>query len=162
MKIKHLLTKTLLVAAGLLVGQSVWAVDIIETYDFAAFITANGTANLTTSGAGIAQSGTTAKVGTVKVIDNLTANAQTLNLKGRFAVDYQYNANVNIRFMWRSSANNYQHGLAGNWNNKGTADPQGAARFSVLNLKAGDKITFTYFKQTGKAADPYTCSASQL
>ena len=163
MKIKHLLTKTLLVAVGLLLGQSVWAVDIVETYDFAAFITANGTANLTTSGAGIAQSGTSEKVGTVKVINNLTANAQTLNLKGRFAVDYQYDAGVQIRFIWRSnSGTNYQHGLAGQWNNKGAADAQGAARFSVLNLKAGDKITFTYYKQAGKAADPYTCSASQL
>ena len=156
------LTKTLLVAVLLGVGvNGAWAVDITETYNFAAFITANGTANLTTSGDGIAQSGTSAKVGTVKVIDNLTANAQTLDLKGRFAVDYQYNANVNIRFMWRSSTNNYQHGLAGNWNGNGTADAQGAARFSVLNLKAGDKITFTYYKNN-VAADPYTCSASQL
>ena len=162
MKIKHLLTKTLLVAAGLLVGQSAWAVDITETYNFAAFITANGAGNLTTSGDGIAQSGTSEKKGTVKVINNLTANEQTLNLNGRFAVDYQYNAGVQIRFMWRSSGNNYQHGLAGQWNSKGTADAQGAARFSVLNLKAGDKITFTYYKQNGKAADPYTCSASQL
>lgn len=96
------------------------------------------------------------------MIDNLTANKKTLELNGRFAVDYQYNANVNIRFMWRSSANAYQHGLAGQWNGNGTADPQEAARFSVLNLKAGDKITFTYAKQAGKAADPYTCSASQL
>lgn len=77
-------------------------------------------------------------------------------------MDYQYNAGVQIRFMWRSSGNNYQHGLAGQWNGNGSADPQGAARFSVLNLKAGDKITFTYYKQAGRAADPYTCSASQL
>ena len=158
----------LLVAAGLLVGgaNSAWAATIIETYDFGAFITANGTANLTVSGDAIAQSGTSAKVGTVKVINNLTANNNTLELNGRFAVDYQYNANVNIRFMWRSSANAYQHGLAGQWNqnkaNTVPADAQGAARFSVLNLKAGDKITFTYAKQDKKAADPYTCSASQL
>ncbi|MBQ7509652.1 MAG: chitobiase/beta-hexosaminidase C-terminal domain-containing protein [Prevotella sp.] len=154
--------KVLLVAVLLGVGASAWAVDITETYDFAAFITANGTGNLTTSGDGIAQSGTSAKAGTVKVIDNLTVNAQTLDLKGRFAVDYQYNAGSQIRFMWRSSSNNYQHGLAGQWNGNGTADAQGAARFSVLNLKAGDKIKFTYYKQSGKAADPYTCSASQL
>ena len=157
------LMKTLFVAVGLLLGTSAWAdVEITETYDFASFITANNAGNLTISGDEIAQSGTSAKVGTVKVIDNLIVNAKTLELNGRFAVDYQYDAGSQIRFMWRSSANNYQHGLAGNWNNKGTADPQGAARFSVLNLKAGDKITFTYFKQTGKAADPYTCSASQL
>lgn len=153
----------LLVAVGLLAGvNEAWAAEIIETYDFGAFITANGTANLTVSGDAIAQSGTSAKVGTVKVIDNLTANNNTLELNGRFAVDYQYNAGSQIRFMWRSSTNAYQHGLAGQWNNKGTADAQGAARFSVLNLKAGDKITFTYAKQSGKAADPYTCSASQL
>ena len=162
MKKFYLLTKTLLVMALLCVGANAWAVDITETYNFAAFITANGTGNLTTSGDGIAQSGTSEKVGTVKVINNLTANAQTLDLKGRFAVDYQYNAGSQIRFMWRSSTNNYQHGLAGQWNGNGTADSQGAARFSVLNLKAGDKITFTYYKQAGRAADPYTCSASQL
>ena len=164
MKIFTFSFKSLLIAAGLMLGSAnAWAdVELTETYNFASFITANGAGNLTTSGDGIAQSGTSTKVGTVKVINNLTANAQTLDLKGRFAVDYQYNAGSQIRFMWRSSANNYQHGLAGNWNSKGSADPQGAARFSVLNLKAGDKITFTYYKQAGKAADPYTCSASQL
>lgn len=157
------LSKMLLVAVGLLAGvNEAWAATIIETYDFGAFITANGTANLTVSGDAIAQSGASAKVGTVKVIDNLTANGSTLELNGRFAVDYQYDAGSQIRFIWRSSGTAYQHGLAGNWNGKGTADPQGAARFSVLNLKAGDKITFTYAKQAGKAADPYTCSASQL
>ena len=164
MRTNLLLTKALVAVALLLGGvSSVWAVDITETYDFAAFITANGTANLTTSGDGIAQSGTSAKVGTVKVIDNLTVNSQTLDLKGRFALDYQYNAGSQIRFMWRSNSKTaHQHGLAGQWNGNGTADPQGAARFSVLNLKAGDKITITYYKQAGRAADPYTCSGSQL
>ena len=153
--------KTLLVAVGLCAGVNAWAdgIEITETYDFGTFISANGAPNLTTSGDGIAQSGTSAKVGTVKVINNLSASSKTLDLNGRFAVDYQYNAGSQIRFIWRSSSTNYQHGLAGNWNNKGTADPQGAARFSVLNLKAGDKITFTYAKQAGKAADPYTCKA---
>lgn len=164
MKIKQLLTKTLLVAVGLLAGQSVWgAVEITETYDFGGFITANnGTANLTTSGDGIAQSGSSEKKGTVKVIDNLTVGGNTLNLNGRFAVDYQYNAGAQIRFMWRKSNNAYQHGLAGQWNGNGTADSQGAARFSVLNLKAGDKITLTFAIQSGRDATPYTCSASQL
>lgn len=161
--LKQLLTKTLLAAAGLCVGASAWAdVEITETYDFGSFITANGTANLTISGDAINQSGTSAKVGSVKVINNLTAGGNTLDLNGRFAVDYQYNAGSQIRFMWRSSSNAYQHGLAGQWNGNGKADAQGAARFSVLNLKAGDKITFTYAKQSGRAADPYTCSASQL
>ena len=81
-------------------------------------------------------------------------------MNGRFAVDYASNAGAQIRFMWRSSGNAYQHGLAGNWNSKGTADPQGAARFSILNLKANDKITLTYAKQSGRAADPYTCGTS--
>ena len=161
---KQKLLKPLIVVVCLLFGGSnlLKAVEITETYDFGAFITANGTGNLTVSGSDIAQSGTSAKVGNVKVINNLTCNSQTLDLKGRFAVDYPYNAGSQIRFMWRSSANAYQHGLAGQWNSKGTADSQGAARFSILNLKAGDKITITYAKQSGKAADPYTCSASQL
>lgn len=164
MKTKLRFVKSLLVMAALCLGSSsAWAdVEITETYDFGSFITANGTANLTTSGDGIAQSGTSEKVGTVKVIDNLTAGGQTLDLKGRFAVDYQYNAGTQIRFMWRSSTTAYQHGLAGQWNSKGTADAQGAARFSVLNLKANDKITFTYSKQGGKAADPYTCKANAI
>ena len=140
-----------------------WAdTEITETYDFGAFITANGAPTLTNSGDDIAQAGTSAKVGTVKVIDNPTKNSNTLDLKGRFAVDYAQNAGSQIRFMWRSSTNAYQHGLAGNWNSKGTADAQGAARFSVLDLKAGDKITFTYAKQSGKAADPYTCAAGAI
>lgn len=154
-------TITLLLLA-LLTSVGAWAVEITETYDFGAFITANGTANLTTSGDGIAQTGTSAKVGTVKVINNLVAGGQTLDLKGRFAVDYQYNAGSQIRFMWRNSTNAYQHGLAGQWNSKGTADAEGAARFSVLNLKAGDKITFTYAIQSGRAADPYTCAAGAI
>lgn len=140
-----------------------WAdTEITETYDFGAFITANGAPTLTNSGDDIAQAGTSAKVGTVKVIDNPTKNSNTLDLKGRFAVDYAQNAGSQIRFMWRSSTNAYQHGLAGNWNSKGTADAEGAARFSVLNLKAGDKITFTYAKQSGRAADPYTCAAGAI
>lgn len=159
--------KPLLMAAVMLLGGAnfVWAdeVEITETYDFGAFITANGAApSLTTLGDDILQTGASEKVGTVKVIDNLTNGGQTLNLNGRFAVDYPSNAGSQIRFMWRSSGNAYQHGLAGNWNSKGTADPQGAARFSVLNLKAGDKITFTYAKQAGKAADPYTCRADMM
>jgi hypothetical protein len=163
MKQKLLTIKTLLVGIVLMMGvNGAWASEIIESYDFGAFITANGAPNLTTSGDDIAQTGTSAKTGSVKVINNPTSNGNTLELNGRFAVDYQYNAGSQIRFIWRSSKNAYQHGLAGNWNNKGTADPQGAARFSVLNLKAGDKITFTYAKQNGKAADPYTCNASQL
>jgi len=162
---KHkLLSKSLLMAVGLFVGASTaWGAEITETYDFGAFITANGAPNLTISGDDIAQSGTSAKVGNVKVINDPTIGGQTLNLNGRFAVDYQYNAGSQIRFMWRSNTPvKYQHGLAGNWNNKGTADPQGAARFSVLNLKAGDKITFTYAIQSGKNANPYTCRANMI
>ena len=155
-------TITLLLLA-LMTSVGAWAdTEITETYDFGAFITANGTGNLTVSGDGIAQTGTSAKVGTVKVINNLVAGGQTLDLKGRFAVDYQYNAGVQIRFMWRSSSNTYQHGLAGQWNGNGTADAQGAARFSVLNLKAGDKITFTYAIRSGSAAAPYTCAAGAI
>lgn len=153
----------LLTALMLLVTGNAWGkdVEITETYDFKTFIGANGTANLTTSGDGIAQSGTSEKKGTVKVINNLVANGQTLNLKGRFAVDYQYNASTQIRWIWRNEGTTNKIGLVGNWNNKGTADPQGAARISVLNLKAGDKITFTYAKGNA-AADLKTCSASQL
>lgn len=164
MKFKQLLTKSLLAAVCLLAGQSVWgAVEITETYDFGTFV-AGGAPALTTSGDAIAQSGTSAKVGSVYLINNPTSteSSVTLDLKGRFAVDYNSSAGSQIRFMWRSSTNAYQNGLAGNWNSKGTADPQGAARFSVLNLKKDDKITLTYAKQSGKAADPYTCSASQL
>ena len=141
-------------------ATSAWAVEVTETYDFAAFITANGAPTLRTSGDAIAQSGTSTKVGSVYLIDNPTNNGVTLDLNGRFAVDYAQTASVQIRFMWRSSGNAYQHGLAGNWNGNGTADPQGAARFSILNLKANDKITLTYAKQSGRAADPYTCGTS--
>ena len=152
--------KTLLVGLLALGATSAWAVEVTETYDFGAFITTNGAPALTTSGDAIAQSGTSAKVGSVYLINNPSNNGVTLDLNGRFAVDYAQNAGSQIRFMWRSSTNAYQHGLAGNWNSKGTADPQGAARFSILNLKAGDKITLTYAKQSGRAADPYTCGTS--
>lgn len=155
-------TITLLLLA-LLTSVGAWAdTEITETYDFGAFITANGAPTLTNSGDDIAQAGTSEKVGTVKVIDNPTINSNTLDLKGRFAVDYAQNAGSSIRFMWRSSGTAYQHGLAGQWNNKGTADAAGAARFSVLNLKAGDKVTFTYAKRAGKNADPYTCAAGAI
>ena len=152
--------KTLLVGLLALGATSASAVEVTETYDFAAFITANGAPALTTTGDAIAQSGTSEKKGSVYLINNLTNNGVTLDLNGRFAVDYASNAGAQIRFMWRSSSNAYQHGLAGNWNNKGTADPQGAARFSILNLKANDKITLTYAKQGNKTADPYTCGTS--
>ena len=144
-------------------GTGAWAdVTITETYDFGSFITENGAPTLTVSGDDIAQAGTSAKVGSVKLINNPVINGNTLDLKSRFAVDYDANANMQIRFMWRSSNAAYQHGLAGNWFNPGAADPQGAARFSILSLKAGDKVTITFAMQSGRTANPFTCKANAI
>ncbi len=164
MKKISFLRKTLLVAAGLLVGASnAWAATVTETYDFGTFMYGNsGNVNLTVSGGAIAQSGTSEKIGSVYLVDNPTnSSSVTLDLNGRFAVDYPSNASSKIRFLWRNGSA-YQLGLCGNWNNNGTADAQGVARISILKLKASDKITITYSLRSGKGVSPKTCKADFL
>ena len=148
---KTKLFKSLLVAAGLLVGASAWAVTVTETYDFGGFITANGAPGMSLGTTVVAtQNGTSEFTGgDLYQLNDPSNNGQTLALNNRFAIDYGYTANAQIRFMWRSSTNAYQHGLAGNWNSKGDANT--ACHLSVLDLKVGDKITFTYAVQSGKA-----------
>jgi hypothetical protein len=161
MKIKQLLTKTLLVAAGLCLGASnVWAATNTETYDFGAFITANGAPTLTHGTDVICtQSGTSEYTGgNLYLINNPTSNETTLELNNRFAIDYGPSDNYTIRFMWRSSTSNaYQHGLAGQWNGNGTSTS--ACHLSILNLKEGNKVTITWAVRSGKSGQPYVCKS---
>ena len=161
MKIKHLLTKTLLVAAGLCVGASnAWAVTNTETYDFGAFITANNAPTLSHGTDVICtQSGTSTYTGgNLYLINNPTSNEATMELNNRFAIDYGPSDNYTIRFMWRSSTTNaYQHGLAGQWNGNGTSTT--ACHLSILNLKKGNKVTITWAVRSGKSGQPYVCKS---
>ncbi len=160
---RKLQLKTMLLMLLLAVGgvSPAWAISVTETYDFGSFITANGAPANVDLGAEVAatQSGTSTYTGgNLYVIQDPTSNNNTLELNGRFAIDYNNKASQQIRFMWRSSGNAYQHGLAGNWNGKGAANT--ACHLSILNLKAGDKLTITYAIQSGKAAQPYLCASN--
>ena len=151
----------LLVAVGLLAGvNEAWADTIIETYDFGAFITANGAPGMTLSEETVAkQSGTSTYTGgDLYLLGNPTSNGQTLELNSRFALDYGDQANQQRRFMWRSNNSTaYKHGLGGNWNGSGAANT--ACHLSILNLKNGDKVAITYAVRSGKAAQPYLCAS---
>ena len=157
------LSKMLLVAVGLLAGvNEAWAATVIETYDFGAFITANGAPGMTLSGETVAtQSGTSTYTGgDLYQLENPTINGETLDLNSRFALDYGSSAAQQIRFMWRDGKGTaYQHGLAGNWNSKGAANT--ACHLSILNLKNGDKVAITYATQAknGDAPKPYLCAS---
>ena len=157
---KHLL-KTLLTALVLLTGwgSSAWAITITETYDFAGFITTYGQPSMVLGSDVVAtQSGTSDFTGgDLYLLKNPSIEENTLELNGRFAIDYGSSAGQQIRFMWRKSSNAYQHGLAGNWNPNGAVNT--ACHLSVLNLKSGDKITMTWAVQANKAAQPYLCAS---
>lgn len=127
----------------------------VETIDFATFTAglSNTPSPALDLNSSIEQAGTNAK--TVYVATNPTNGDKTLDLKGRIALD---NSSANqMRWIYRTSSNAYQNGLAGNWNSKGTAVT--SYNISILNLYAGDKITITYAIQSGKTAQLHACSA---
>ena len=135
-----------------------WGIEVTETYDFGAFITANGAPGMSLGSVVATQSGTSEYTGgDLYLLNNPTGNGNTLELNGRFALDYGSKAAYKIRFMWRSSGNAYQHGLAGNWNNNGASVT--ACHLSILNLKEGDKVTMTWAVKSGSAAQPYLCNS---
>lgn len=133
---------------------------VYETYDFASLV-AGGAPNLSLGSTPVSQASGTNPL-TVYVIDNPkgTISNQTLDLNDRFAVNNKYNSGETLRWMWRSSTNAYQNGLAGNWNNKGTAAT--SFNISILGLYAGDKVTINYSMQSGKPAQLYTVAANQI
>ena len=153
MKKLLLLTKTLLAAALLCVGQNAWAaVEITETYDFKTF-TQSSQPSITKTGDAITQTGESEKKGSVYLITSPTG----LDLKNRFALDITENS-YQIRFMWRTHATYaYQQGLSAGWNTKASTINT-EIHLSVLDLKAGDKITFTYStKNNTDEQKPRTC-----
>jgi hypothetical protein len=148
MKIKHLLTKTLLVAAGLCLGAgNVWA-DVTQVIDFKTF-TASQQPDITLSSTPISQSGTNALT-----VYQLTNSGTYFD---RVALSHKNKDGVQMRWMFRNGSNAWQYGLCGNWNNGGTANT--SYNISVLDLYAGDRVTFTYEIRAGKDAQPKFCSA---
>ena len=133
-------------------AQTAWAAT--EEYDFKTFVS-NGAPTLTLSSTAVEQKGTNAK--TVYVVNNPSNTAGELDLKGRIALDSHASTNQTMRWMWRYTSNAYQQGLGGSWNGNGTAVT--SYNISILDLYAGDKITFTYSIRSKKDAYLYTCSA---
>ncbi len=125
MKIKHLLTKTLLVAAGLLVGaNSAWARTI--TYDFSSAVGNGGiTASTLTKGTSAGKNNST---------DIFYPNELTSELQNRFAFQYREKSG-------KTNAWSVDKGRGGLWSNcaSGVDD-----YFSIMNLKAGDVVTITF------------------
>lgn len=154
---------TVTVAAAAEGGTKTYHADgtVFETYDFASLV-AGGAPNLSIGNTPIRQEAEGTNPLNVYVIDNPkgTVSAQTLDLNGRFAVNNKYNSGEQLRWMWRSSTNAYQNGLAGNWNNKGTAAT--SFNMSILGLYAGDKVTINYSIQAGKTAQLHVVAANQI
>ena len=164
MKKLLLLTKTLLAAALLCVGQNAWGETIKETYDFKTFITSQ--TNATKGGESVGSyTGPSTYNGNLYLLNNPVQSEQTLDLNGRFAIDYGSKDNVKIRFLWRTDASaEYKKGLAGQWNGNGTASggpSNGACHLSILNLKAGNKITVVYSVSKNEAK-PHVCNSGVI
>ena len=153
--LRNLSMLTLMIIGG---AQMAWAAT--EEYDFANFV-AGGAPTLTLSSTAVEQVGTT-NTKTVYVVNNPTNTTAgvTLDLKGRIALDSDAKSSNQMRWMWRGGDRGpYTKGLAGNWNPSKDATPVTSYNISILNLYAGDKVTVTYSIQSGKPAEPYTCSA---
>ena len=150
MKLKKLLTKSLLVAGMLTGATSAWAVEVTETYDFLTFV--NG--GVTLAGVTLGEEAHAhAKSGVkVRVVSNPTNNASTtLNLNGRIAVDVTRTGSAS-GFAWRNGSNNaYQNGLVGQW--QSVSPTSGYYGLSILDLKADDEVTVTWVKRSDKSAD---------
>ena len=108
----------------------------METYDFAAFV-AGGAPTLTLTTTEVKQEGTNAK--TLYVVGDQTNTSGTTLHLDRIALCSHQTSGVSMRWMWRSNNNAYQNGLAGNWNNKGSAVT--SYNISILGLYEGDKVT---------------------
>ena len=129
----------------------------VETYDFAAFV-AGGAPTLTLTTTEVKQEGTNAK--TLYVVGDQTNTSGTTLHLDRIALCSHQTSGVSMRWMWRSNNNAYQNGLAGNWNNKGSAVT--SYNISILGLYEGDKVTITYAIRSGKSAQPHVCSSGVL
>ena len=119
---KRNLLKSFLAIVGLAVGMMGYAAEVIETYDFGAAMTgASGNVDITLTDQAVEQEGEF-NPSTVYVMENPVIDGTTLELNGRFAVNYVDNKSQTMRWLLRnSSSNTYQLGLGGNWVGKGTA-----------------------------------------
>lgn len=129
----------------------------VTTYDFKSFV-AGGAPTLTLTATEAIQSGTNAK--TVYAIGKQTNTSGTVLDLSNIALCSDAKTSNQMRWMWRSSPNIYQTGLAGNWNGGGTAVV--SFNISILSLFKGDKVTITYSIQPGKPAELHVCSANIL
>ncbi len=125
--------------------------DVTETYDFSGY-TATATPNMTLGETAIAQQGDSEYKTNVYEVQDFVSGTNTLGLNGRIALFPVSPASYQMRWMLRTSNNNYQKGLAGNWNGNGT-NKNTSFNISVLNLYNGDKVTITYSIQAGKDAN---------
>ncbi len=131
MKLKQLLTKTFLLAAGLIVGSSQAWGEVTETYDFYSFATGDGYFTLS-------EKSYTNGDETVYLANNCTIGDNTIELNKRFAFDQVSKSNSDG---WRfRNGGTFKSGLVLQWN-KGTGYP---CKISIVNLNAGDKIKVTY------------------
>lgn len=155
----------MLLVALLMGGGS--ALAAVTTYDFKSFV-AGGidmskwkTLTLTTEE--VEQKGTNAK--NVYIMGKQTNTSGTVLDCSKIAICSNINTNNQMRWIWRSSSNAYQNGLAAQWNSKGTAVT--SFNISILSLNKGDKVTITYSIQSGKNvpgkdAQLYVCSSDIL
>lgn len=106
----------------------------------------------------VEQKGTNAK--NVYIMGKQTNTSGTVLDCSKIAICSNINTNNQMRWIWRSSSNAYQNGLAAQWNSKGTAVT--SFNISILSLNKGDKVTITYSIKSGKDAKLHVCSSNIL
>ena len=124
--------------------------DVTETYDFSGYV-ANAAPNMTLGETAIAQQGDSEYKTDVYEVQDIVSGSNTLELNGRIALFPVSPASYYMRWMLRNGSSDYQKGLAGQWNGKGTNNA--SFNLSILNLYNGDKVTITYTIRTGKNAN---------
>ena len=125
------LRKVFLVAAGLLVGASTWAEEFTITYDFKTYTESLGLAKNNAAPA-ITQ---TTKYGRISGLQTPSVdfyNIEDYTYNGKtFYFDNQF-ANQNADVVFRNGGTSALQAIKGN------------RHFAMINLKAGDKLSFTH------------------
>ena len=140
MRLKHLLTKTLLVAAGLCMGGSAWGVT--ETYPFNVWVTSDvyfsaGTQQNFTVSVPVDNVATELNM---YLIPNTTLGGELRDFKGRFAVSDVKGSGNSTKGWWFQTGKIRTNAS----NSGGTSNRQwGPFAMSILNLYAGDEVTIT-------------------
>ena len=153
MKLKHLLTKTLLAAAALCIGQNAWG-DV--TYDL---VWEENIAKVCTDW----NKGTTTTAGTVTLTDNGTYKNVSVEVDGN---THSFNTNLAIsvgrtaQFMVRYavSGSGYNAGFYYNWNASSTVAVLNVKKDQLVTIRTTSNTVLTATNATANAVSPTSYS----